>query len=394
MLVAVVLAACGPKAVEPQTLVATLTAAAPTPATPTLLAPTLPTASPNLTAVPSTAAATPTLLPPPTPTASLAPSTTPVPETSLLFTGDINPARCVYAAAKAANDMALPYRPLASLLQSADVTIGSLDGAISDYNPPTPCIQTTRNLLAPAEAALGLSFAGFDVITVATNHIKDCGLVRGCVNNSMFDTLANLRAQGIQPTGAGVNLAQATTPAIVTAHGVRFAFIGVSAVNGPTWASDTAPGTVPFQAEVYLDAIRRARAQADVVVVLPHWGREYTGDISFEQRKAATAMVAAGATLVIGNHPHHVQGVETFPGGAVAAYALGNFVFDQAWSDGTLYTLEGLLLRAKFQGTKLQGIDLLPIHIYDDFQPKLADAAESAQILKVVADSMAHAPPP
>ncbi len=289
--------------------------------------------------------------------------------------------------------MALPFRPLASLLQSADIAIGSLDGAISDYNPPTPCISS-RNLLGPAEFAQGLGFAGFDVITVATNHIKDCGLVRGCTNNAMLDTLANLRAQGIQPTGAGINLAQATTPAIVTVHGVRFAFLGVSAVNNPTWAGDAAPGTMPFQAAVYLDAIRRAKAIADVVVVLPHWGREYTGDISFEQRKAAAAMVAAGATLVIGNHPHHVQGVETFPNGSVAAYSLGNFVFDQAWSDGTVYTIEGLMLRAKFQGNKIQGIDLIPIHIDNNFQPRLADATESAQVLQVVADSMAHAPPP
>lgn len=388
------LAACGPAAVKLQPLVNTPSAVAPT----LLAAATTP--APPVSATPgspalSTAAPTVTLPPPPpTPTAILAPGPSAVPETDLLFTGDINPARCVYAAAKAANDMALPYRPLASLLQSADITIGSLDGAISDYNPPTPCIDTSRNLLAPAEAAQGLGFAGFDVITVATNHIKDCGLVRGCVNNSMFDTLTNLRAQGIQPTGAGVNLAQATTPAIVSVHGVRFAFLGVSAVNGPTWATDNTPGTVPFQAQVYVDAIRRARAQVDVVIVLPHWGREYSGDISYQQRQAAAAMVAAGATLIIGNHPHHVQGVETFPNGAVAAYALGNFVFDQAWSDGTQYTLEGLLLRAKFQGSKLQGIDLLPIHIYNDFQPRLADSAESAQILQVVADSMAHAPPP
>jgi poly-gamma-glutamate synthesis protein (capsule biosynthesis protein) len=210
----------------------------------------------------------------------------------------------------------------------------------------------------------------------------------------MFDTLANLRAQGILPTGAGANLAEATTPAIITVRGVRFAFIGVSAVNDPTWATANTPGTVPFQASVYLDAIRRARAIADVVIVLPHWGTEYSGTISYQQRQAAAAMVAAGATLVIGNHPHHVQGVETFPNGAVAAYALGNFVFDQAWSDGTLYTIEGLMLRAKFQGSKLQGIDLLPIHIYDDFQPKLAGPDEAKQILQAVADSMAHAPPP
>ena len=385
-LAALGLAACGTGAPKVQPLVNTpvrVVTVAPPSATP-LAAVEVPTSAPTVTLPP----------PPATPTPILVGSPTAVPETDLLFTGDINPARCVYAAAKAANDMALPYRPLASLLQSADIAIGSLDGAISDYNPPTPCIETTRNLLAPAEAAQGLGFAGFDVITVATNHIKDCGLVRGCTYNAMFDTLANLRAQGIQPTGAGMNLAQATTPAIVIVHGVRFAFLGVSAINDPTWAGDASPGTTPFQADIYLDAIRRAKAMADVVIVLPHWGREYTGDITYDQRKGAAAMVAAGATLVIGNHPHHVQGVETFPGGAVAAYSLGNFVFDQAWSDGTLYTIEGLLLRAKFRGNKLQGIDLIPIHIDDDFQPRLADAAEFAQVLQAVADSMAHAPPP
>jgi len=391
------LAACSSGSPHVQPLLSTAAAvASPAPPTRTTAAAASPTLlAPTGTAPALTAAPTVTLPPPPpTPTPVLAGSPTPASETDLLFTVDINPARCVYWTAKAANDMALPFRPLASLLQAADIAIGSLDGAISDYNPPTPCIETTRNLLAPAEFAQGLGFAGYDVITVATNHIKDCGLVRGCTNNAMFDTLANLRAQNIQPTGAGVNLAAATTPAIVTIRAVRFAFIGLSAVNGPTWADDTQPGTVPFKPDIYLDAIRRAKANADVVIVLPHWGREYSGDISFEQRQAAARMVAAGATLVIGNHPHHVQGVETFPNGAVAAYSLGNFVFDQAWSDGTLYTIEGLMLRAKFQGSKLIGFDLIPIHIYDDFQPRLADAAESAQILQVVADSMAHAPPP
>ena len=377
------------------------------PPAPTAPAPT-PTAELSTRAVTAASASpapasTATPAPSATPAASLTPATlapvaspspTVAPETDLLFTGDINPARCVYAKTQAANDPALPFRPLASVLQAADITIGSLDASISDYNAPTPCIPGSKNLLAPASAAQGLAFAGFDVMTVATNHIKDCGLVRGCVNNSMFDTLANLRAQGIQPTGAGVNLAQATTPAIVTVHGVRFAFLGVSAVNDPTWAGANAPGTVPFQTAVFVDAIQRARAAADVVIVLPHWGREYTGDISYLQRQGAAAMVAAGATLVIGNHPHHVQGVETFPNGAVAAYSLGNFVFDQAFSDGTVYTLQGLMLRAKFQGSQLKGVDLIPIHIYDDFQPKLAETAEAAEILKVVADSMTHAPPP
>jgi poly-gamma-glutamate capsule biosynthesis protein CapA/YwtB (metallophosphatase superfamily) len=378
------LTACGPVVAAAQPVSATPSAAA------TFAVPTS-SPTPRKTAIP----ALPTALPPtPTVPVPATPGPTALPVISLLFAGDINPARCVYAKSKAANDMALPYRSLAGLLQAADIAIASLDGTLSDYNPPTPCIETTRNLMAPAEAAQGLAFAGFDVVTVATNHIKDCGLIRGCINNSMFDTMDNLRALGIAPTGAGANLAEATAPAIITVSGIRFAFIGLLAINAPIWASDTTAGAAPFQAEIYLDAIRRARAAADVVIVLPHWGREYSPDISYEQRRAAARMVEAGATLVIGNHPHHVQGVETFPNGAVAAYSLGNFVFDQAWSDGTQYTIQGLMLRANFRGSQITGIELVPIHIHDDVQPRLADPAEAEQILAVVEDSMAHAPPP
>jgi len=359
----------------------------PMPLAPTLAAPPTRTPIQTLTLTPAATSA-----PPPTPTPVLLPSPTSLPEIHLLFTGDINPARCVYSISKAADDMALPYRPLAEILQGADITVGSLDAAISDYNAPTPCIETTRNLLAPSEAAQGLAFAGFDVITVATNHIKDCGLKRGCVSESMLDTTANLRSVGIQPTGAGNNLAEATAPVIITVQGVRFAFLGFSAINSPLWATEESPGIGPLQKEVVADAVRRAQEQADVVIVLPHWGREYVSDISWEQFKAAKEMADAGANLVVGNNPHRVQGVETFPNGAMVAYALGNFVFDQQWSDGTQYTVQGVMLEATFRGARLQGVKLIPIHIYDNFQPQLAPPEEATEILKQVAESLAKMP--
>jgi poly-gamma-glutamate synthesis protein (capsule biosynthesis protein) len=357
------------------------------PLAPTLAAPPAQTPTRTLTLTPASTSA-----PPPTPTPVLLPSPTSIPEIHLLFTGDINPARCIYSISKAAGDMALPYRPLAEILRGADIAIGSLDASLSDYNAPTPCIETTRNLLAPSESVQGLAFAGFDVITVATNHIKDCGLKRGCVNDSMLDTLAHLRSAGIQPTGAGNNLAEATAPVILTVQGVRFAFLGFSAINSPIWATGTEPGVGPLEKEVVADAIQRAKEQADVVIVLPHWGREYVPDISWEQFKAAQEIVDAGANLVVGNNPHHVQGVETFPNGAVVAYALGNFVFDQEWSDGTQYTVQGVMLEATFRGARLQGVKLIPIHIYDNFQPQLASPEEATEILKQVADSLAKMP--
>jgi poly-gamma-glutamate synthesis protein (capsule biosynthesis protein) len=381
LLVLLLCAACGPAAA--------VAGNAPTaaPFTPILVAPPAQTPTQTQTLTPLS---TPTL--PPSPTPILLPSPTSAPEIQLLFTGDINPARCVYWISKEANDMALPYRSLAEILQSADITVGSLDASLSDYNAPTPCLSTTRNLLAPSEAAQGLAFAGFDVITVATNHIKDCGLERGCVNESMLDTLAHLRSVGIQPTGAGRDLAEATAPVIVSVQGVRFAFLGLSAINAPLWASETEPGVGPLKTEVLAEAIRRAKEQADVIIVLPHWGREFTPEISWEQFKAAQEMVDAGANLVVGNNPHRVQGVEMFLNGAVVAYALGNFVFDQEWSDGTQYTLQGIMLRATFRGARLQGIELIPIHIYDNFQPRLAPPEEAEEILRQVAESAEKMP--
>jgi poly-gamma-glutamate capsule biosynthesis protein CapA/YwtB (metallophosphatase superfamily) len=328
------------------------------------------------------------------PTAAPDPTGTPVPDIELLFTGDLNPGRCIYSVAKAANDMTLPYQGLAPLLQAADITIGSLDGSLSDYSEPAPCDEHYRNLMGPSEMADGLAWAGYDVITVATNHAKDCGIIRGCLNDAFLDTLTNLRARGMAPAGGGLNLAEAMSPAIITVQGIRFAFLGVTAINAPLWAGADSPGVGPFKTEVYVDAIRRARQVADVVILLPHWGREFSGEISYTQRQGAHAMVSAGATLVIGNHPHHVQGVETFPNGAVAAYSLGNFVFDMQWSDGTLYTVQGIMVRARFHGAQLAEVSLLPIHIYDNFQPRLADADEAAQILAEVSASMADAPPP
>jgi poly-gamma-glutamate synthesis protein (capsule biosynthesis protein) len=315
-----------------------------------------------------------------------------VPETVVILTGDINPARCVYQFAKDANDMALPYRAIAPILQAADIAVGSLDASISDINPPTPCIETTRNLLAPSAVVSGLAYAGFDVITVATNHIKDCGLIRGCVHESMLDSMWHLAEAGIQPVGAGRTLSEAAQPVIVTVNGTRFAFLGFTAINGMTWAEADRPGTLPAQMAIVIPAIEAAKAQADVVIVLPQWGREFRREISFEQWEWAQEMVEAGAMLIVGNNPHRVQGVETFPNGAVVAYALGNFVFDQQWSDGTQYTVQGMMVKATFRGTQLANVELIPIHIYDNFQPRLAPPDEAAAILQDVVTSMATAP--
>jgi len=77
----------------------------------------------------------------------------------------------------------------------------------------------------------------------------------------------------IAPVGAGRTLTEALTPVLRTAQGIRFAFLGFSAISPDLWATASSPGTAPFKEELYLAAIRQARARADVVIVLPHWAQ-------------------------------------------------------------------------------------------------------------------------
>jgi len=83
--------------------------------------------------------------------------------------------------------MALPYRALAGLLQAADIAITSLDGSCR-LQPASPCVETTRNLMAPADGRPGVGVRRLRRRDGSDNHIKDFGLIRGCINNSMFDT--------------------------------------------------------------------------------------------------------------------------------------------------------------------------------------------------------------
>lgn len=376
-------------------LIGALTLAACTPAAAVVDAPTA-TPLPQPTEALPTAAVTsaPTAAPVarPTATAVIEPSPSPEPTITLMFTGDIQLGRCVYTLAQATGDLTSPFAALADTLSAADLTIGSLDGTISDVNPPGRCAEDHRNLLGPTAMLPGLTRAGFDVITTATNHARDCGLVRGCVYESLLDTRANLLAAGIQPVGTGADLAGALAPVILEVKGVRIAFLGLSGIDASLWASPETPGTGPLDQKVYTAAVQAAAADSDLVVVLPHWGQEYKNELSWLQITHADALAAAGADLIVGNHPHRVQAIETLPTGSVVAYALGNFVFDQQWSDGSMFTIQGIVLKVVLRGSEIVEVTPIPIQIFDNFQPRLAPAESAGMIAAEIEQSLASRP--
>ena len=295
--------------------------------------------------------------------------------TTLLFTGVIVPARCVQAAIDERGDPHYPYVEVREIILEADLAVGTLNATISDYPPRTGCVPTYV-LVGGSENSDALANAGFDMMSVATNHIKNCG-ISNCGDRAFFDTLANLRRVGIHPVGAAENLAEAMQPVVVTLNGVRFGIVSLGQLEPLAFATEDTPGIAVLNPENLRAAITAARQVSDVVIAMPHWGPEDSPLPNWIQRDLAGVAVDAGADLVVGNHTHVVQAVTEIDGVPVF-YGLGNFVFDQAWARDHQ---QGVILQVYFEGDRYSGYEFIPTHVDGDGRVHLAGEDEAAEIL-------------
>ena len=311
----------------------------------------------------------------PTPPPTTIPTATPIPQTTLLFTGVIVPARCVQSAIDERDDPDYLYAEVRELISQADIAVGVLNATISDFAPRTGCVQTYV-LVGGDENADALQRAGFDVINVATNHIKNCGLT-SCGDRAFFDTLDNLERVGIVSVGAGENLAAALQPVVVEINGVRFGFVAQGEIEQLAFASETTPGIAVLTEKNLQSAIAAARQVADVVIFMPHSGPEDSPMPSPLQQNWARLAVAAGADLVVGNHTHVPQGFQTIDGVPVF-YGLGNFVFDQNWARDHQ---QSLLLQVVFAGDQVVKWQFIPTVVDGDGTVHIASPEEAADIM-------------
>ena len=353
-----------------------------TPPTPSLLRdsspiPTL-TFTPTHTLVP---AATPqptssrTLTPSVTlpPTKTLAPTS--LPRTTLLFTGIIVPARCVQAAIDERGDTDYLYDEIRGIITEADLAVGTLNATISDYPPHTGCVPTLV-LVGGSGNADALERAGFNVMSVATNHIKNCG-PGNCGDRAFLDTLDNLSRVGITPVGAGLNHAEAMQPVVVELNGVRFGIVSLGHIEPMAFAGEDTPGIAVLDEENLRAAIADARQVSDIVIAMPHWGPENSAAPGWWQMALAEVAVDAGADLAVGNHTHVVQAYEEIDG-VMVFYGLGNFVFDQVWPpDHT----QGVILLVTYEGPNLVDFEFIPTYFDLDGTVHIADPEQSAEIL-------------
>ena len=205
--------------------------------------------------------------------------------------------------------------------------------------------------------------AGIDWMSLANNHIKDYG------SDGIADSRRILRKYGIAFGGAGEDLGQARRISYLEAGPVRLAIIPCVGVAPSIWAEDDLSGATPCLDRYLVRDIKEARRNADVVIVFPHWGVEYTRLPLLSSRKHALKWVRAGADLVLGSHSHVAGAIEEIEGIPVL-YSLGNLVFDQRWSTNTM---ESMLVEATFEGDRLVDLHLRPYIVHDMAQPNLLD---------------------
>ncbi|GAM10929.1 capsule biosynthesis protein CapA [Geobacter sp. OR-1] len=215
-----------------------------------------------------------------------------------------------------------PFAATRDILKGSHIAIGNLEAPITGRG--NEYIDKRFRFRAPPETAKSLRDAGFLVLTLANNHILDYGA------QGLADTVLHLKANGIKHTGAGENLATARAPAIVETRGKRIAFLAYSLTFPKEFfAGPARQGTAPGYAASVSNDIKAARQQADHVVVSFHWGRELAATPKPYQVRAARLAIDSGADIVLGHHPHVLQGVERYRNGVIF-YSLGNFAFGSA----------------------------------------------------------------
>jgi poly-gamma-glutamate capsule biosynthesis protein CapA/YwtB (metallophosphatase superfamily) len=265
-----------------------------------------------------------------------------------------------------------PFERVRSILRTSDIVFGNLECAITDRGTPHPKKDPHVTFRAVARAAEGLKTAGFNMISVANNHIVDYG------NEGLLDTLEILERNGIKPVGAGRNEREARKPTVLTKKGIRVAFLAYTSAFGVGLytASPSSPGPAHLSWEKVCKDIKIAKKESDFVIVSLHWGLDYVDYPVPFQMRMARKMIETGANLILGHGPHFIQGIENHSGGLIV-YSLGDFIFDEPMPKSK----EALIFRCELGDGKILSHEEIPIILNTNYQAVVAPGEKKEEIL-------------
>ena len=286
------------------------------------------------------------------------------------------------------------FHGVESLLSQFDIRFGNLEMPLTDKNSRNPAKPADYPALKGSKGfGTVLKKAGFDVLTLANNHIMDYG------EEGLNDTIEILRENSISYIGVGANEQEARQPLIITKKGITF---GILAYSCAYMADSTNAGCASvYKHSQIINDIKNLKKKVDHVIVSTHRGLEYCDYPTPTHRKESMNMVDAGASLVLGHHPHVVQGIEEYKDGIIC-HSLGNFVFDlfdqglyhkslneslvgkegiQTFPVDDNRASESIIFTCVFDKHKISSYDIIPVVINNKYQPLLANSTQKEKIL-------------
>ena len=280
----------------------------------------------------------------------------------IIIVGDIMLDRGVKYMIDKYQDFKWPFLKIADELKKTDILFGNLESPISDKGEKQGSIYSFR---AVPEVIEGLVFAGFDILSLANNHAFDYGI------QALKDTLSRLHEHDIDYVGAGFNEEQSFSPVIKEIKETKIGFLAYTNLGPWGWKASQTHSGISWISENDFERItqdiKKTKEETNILIVSLHSGEEYQKTPTDFQVSFAKISIQAGADIIIQHHPHVVQKSEKYLNGYIF-YSLGNFIFDQGFSEETM---QGQIIKIIIEDKKIKQVIPIEIKINNSFQPEI-----------------------
>jgi len=260
-----------------------------------------------------------------------------------------------------------PFSKTSSILQSCDILFGNLEAVLSDYKKNW--WLPTRYMRGDPGAVNALKTCGYNVLSVANNHMMQHG------TDSFYDTISNLKKAEISVAGIAGKNGFHSIPAIIETKGVTLGFLGYS-LRPEEYRPDLVRYATGELVNIIED-IHELKKIADIVILSLHWGDEYMQKPSPNQINMARLLINEGAGIILGHHPHVLQGIEKYSKGIIA-YSLGNFIFNMRG----LNTEKSIILEIYLSKEGVSDFKVIPLRINDLYQPEVLHGIEEKEFMR------------
>lgn len=273
------------------------------------------------------------------------------------------------------------FEKVSSVLHQPDILFANLEAVLSSKGKAATgklCLRGSHYYLE------ALKNHNVGIISLANNHSFDFGV------DAHADMVSQLDNMGIVSVGAGINLEASRKMKTIEKGGIRFGFLAYSSrtTKGSDYAGRDSPGVAPLEVDIVIADVVRYRSEVDHLIVSLHWGVEYAEYPTPDQMRIGHKIIDAGASLIVGHHPHIIQGYEKYKDGIIL-YSLGNFFdSDLEWhgADKTYRSKlkeadrESILAQVRFSKNEIVDIEFVPTWLNDDGQPEVAEGKREQEL--------------